>query len=129
MRPRHYAAENGLDPEITARMEVRSASMRPRHYAAENSGCSRRCRKAFQQASRFNEAAALRRGKPPMVIRRRHLAETAQASMRPRHYAAENEIDYGALAMRRREGGASMRPRHYAAENPVFAPRMVTHVI
>ena len=111
-----------------------AASMRPRHYAAEN----RRHGRWIEAQSRFNEAAALRRGKRTFGIEYRRL-DGILASMRPRHYAAENtrEIRQAspsppgfneAAALRRgkpeprgdirdRPGAASMRPRHYAAEN------------
>ena len=102
------------------------------------------------RASGFNEAAALRRGKrqlncgTPMASTSFH-----KASMRPRHYAAENkagqwfgQLQQGylarfneAAALRRGKRGpmpvyllsgveprASMRPRHYAAENLLRAP-------
>ena len=63
-----------------------TASMRPRHYTAENG--HRTCLPA-PRTGRFNEAAALHRGKQhvnAVQTQRRRLA-----SMRPRHYTAENE--------------------------------------
>ena len=68
MRPRHYTAENlfGARRRVVG---VPGASMRPRHYTAENPTARppgrRRCR-------RFNEAAALHRGKPPCTADPRH---------------------------------------------------------
>ena len=163
MRPRHYAAENlrQRDP-VSA---VREASMRPRHYAAENPEQlpRNRCSPArFNEAaalrrgkllaghqsgfppSSFNEAAALRRGKRPSIIggtkgRRSSFNEAAAlrrgkpagSSTRKPWAASFNE----AAALRRGKQGwrvraahrmerASMRPRHYAAENR-GRPRMV----
>ena len=60
MRPRPDAAENAH--EHPAEAESGQASMRPRPDAAEN---SRRCARRWGKSSRFNEAAARCRGKPP----------------------------------------------------------------
>ena len=81
MRPRHYAADNGLlqvDGAVVAVASMRPrhyaadnrlwrwrepgsppASMRPRHYAADN---HRPVGARAAQDQGFNEAAALRRG-------------------------------------------------------------------
>ena len=42
-------------------------------------------------STRFNEAAALHRGKPFQYLQKRK--GQILASMRPRHYTAENEVD------------------------------------
>ena len=108
MRPRHYAAENPWwDPQ--------SSPTRP----CFNEAAALRRGKPGHLATRtaefhgFNEAAALRRGKPFFGTRERPYRKTA--SMRPRHYAAENQESAGWTGKR---WDASMRPRHYAAENP-----------
>ena len=58
MRPRHYTAENRSRHH--PHRDEPHASMRPRHYTAENGG---RIRRSCRLSSRFNEAAALHRGK------------------------------------------------------------------
>ena len=62
------------------------ASMRPRHYTAENR-CARSWRRRW--SGRFNEAAALHRGKLSQELD--FLKADESASMRPRHYTAEND--------------------------------------
>ena len=61
---------------------------------------------------RFNEAAALHRGKQQATIEER--GADRSASMRPRHYTAENPCMSATCPLLFR---ASMRPRHYTAEN------------
>ena len=83
--------------------------MRPRHYTAENVAAHRHLR---DDRERFNEAAALHRGKPALSSRETN--GITSASMRPRHYTAENgRSDDPAM----HRVCASMRPRHYTAEN------------
>ncbi len=81
--------------------------MRPRRFAAENM-------RSFQEIAlggRFNEAAAIRRGKHgPGGIDTR----AGAASMRPRRFAAENVTRDRDPGVHRR---ASLRPRRFAAEN------------
>ncbi len=108
MRPRLYTAENLLTSYLYSQATV--ASMRPRLYTAEN---SRMPPCTTTQPSRFNEAAALHRGKLGEAVADLHVE--AAASMRPRLYTAENAgkgDDDGD------QQDASMRPRLYTAENP-----------
>ncbi len=81
--------------------------MRPRRIAAENDP---HCYQVILD-TRFNEAAANRRGKRRYRVARRTLQH---ASMRPRRIAAENENDW---QMVQEIELASMRPRRIAAEN------------
>ena len=106
--------------------------MRPPHYAGENIAVATRVSSCFNEAPalrggkpgrrgaagakryRFNEAPALRGGK------RGHACEVPRlcpASMRPPHYAGENVAGSVITVVSR---DASMRPPHYAGEN---APR------
>ena len=63
-------------------------------------------------SNRFNEAAALHRGKQQQPVTQ--APATPPASMRPRHYTAENAW---AAPKPDFDPAASMRPRHYTAEN------------
>ena len=63
-------------------------------------------------ADGFNEAAAFRRGR---ASSRRQQADPAQASMRPRLFAAEEPLLVG---FPWHAADASMRPRLFAAEEP-----------
>ena len=144
------------------------ASMRPPHYAGENTGRDRRKARGHRC---FNEAPALRGGKLFMVIhiggkeisfneapalRGGKHAEVGElripiflASMRPPHYAGENDRLRAAAArmsrgfneapalrggkretesMKDRTEYASMRPPHYAGENAMRLG-MATHEV
>ena len=106
MRPPHYAGENKLPQRLV--VQAAAASMRPPHYAGENWPFT------FTPPAggrRFNEAPALRGGKPHELGQ---FGAPHDASMRPPHYAGENMAGKGERAM---EPIASMRPPHYAGEN------------
>ena len=84
MRPRHYAAENVLNPLQVVIAEP-LASMRPRHYAAENTGESDGMGIGSGASMRPRHYAAENYWNP-----RQSEIPNRPASMRPRHYAAEN---------------------------------------
>ena len=83
MRPRHKAAENGLQAELVDQAEV--ASMRPRHKAAENLPGVGEVPPRRGRASMRPRHKAAENGPAAVPAL---LAELA--SMRPRHKAAEN---------------------------------------
>ena len=106
MMPRHYAAENR---PLRARLQSSTAaSMMPRHYAAENRLLDRGVR---DRPARFNDAAALRRGK------RRHRSVAHGDRLRFNDAAALRRGKREAWSAQLARPVASMMPRHYAAEN------------
>ena len=139
MRPRHYTAENeGAQAE---RVNLDDASMRPRHYTAENPYTGGRSEKL---RTRFNEAAALHRGKPArwscFPARKRtcfneaaalHRGKPGSSACRPCSrpsrfneaaalHRGKPRLNAGAPLL---NAHASMRPRHYTAENLARAAR------
>ena len=81
MRPRRYAEDYVF--ELTASLQMHSASMRPRRYAEDYM-------KKFggmRQVAGFNEASALCRGLRRTFAER--IARLDDASMRPRRYAED----------------------------------------
>jgi len=109
MRPRLFAAENGLAWLDFVCSDM--ASMRPRLFAAEN-----------QEAVRASHSPSPASMRPRLFAAENGLFADVElvvhvASMRPRLFAAENH------ALRSGEPGqrlASMRPRLFAAENRAF---------
>ena len=87
MRPRHYTAENPS--------RALAAHHLPHGFneaAALHRGKPGHASTFMGANTSFNEAAALHRGKPMMEIRKYQLLN--RASMRPRHYTAENKITF-----------------------------------
>ena len=93
------------------------ASMRPRHYAAENADAVATF--AYVPCRCFNEAAALRRGK--QHVRAPSTVPDALPSFNEAAALRRGKPSPARSDRRRRSRAASMRPRHYAAENPAVA--------